>query len=371
MSSVERLSRRGFLRGFAAASAAAALPTAVRAQPTIYPGEIPPRSLKPEIDQAITAIEERLKTLPEGKTLFVPVGENHNMSSSSVFQKGLLAGLKERGHAIAYGAELPYNMVTYNLSSQRRHNRGFLRNLFNCDSNGQVTLVSRLASDGSGGAAMANRLLQKTILDLNISTRFNDLPGIARDEMMLDHRDPILRRFSASRRPVSALNALGLEIRNLALVAGARDHAKDAGARIYIQHGGMFHLFGGDVAPYRTSQVAMFKRRGEAVLPIMLGDLEGTVHPKAYEAIKVGEALSFDKIPDRMFDYTEAQTTSAYKKMMRQEVDYLRKMGEGDAAMPTRAVEKRFEQQFRRIALKSEACPESSSVARAVFGPRP
>ena len=380
-------SRRGILSLFAGASASGALAATGLAPPEPLltphfsglpePGEIPPRDIRPEIDLAVRAIENHLKAVPAGDTLFVPIGETHTLPSHAAFFAGVATALKQRGHSLAVGLELPYKtMIDEVLDAHPRDNatdeKTYMHAALRCDRDGALTLRA-LQQYSAAEAAHTRSRVYSSFREQGLSVRLNDLPDLTEGSVddALDTNDMMYMKMHPqppSNSAISATSPAGLKLRNDTLAENAIDHAADAKARIYLQSCGAAHLFGlpSERAKYEDSLVYDFESRGRAVLPIYLdnGSERETLDQRAEAWFTNQRAINIGRLPSREFSYSDLDRADRLE-LEKQEREYLRRM---KVSLPEPGNAERAYRELTGIAKRPDQCKGESRLAERLFG---
>ncbi len=279
------VNRRQFLAGMGAALFSAAAAKSVRAAP-----EDAVRSVDRAAADILHAINARLQSLPEGETLFVPIGEYHPMPAHTLVIQGVLQKLRAQGTAFAFGYESAHDTYAGLLAADivadsRRKDEWFFR-LASHDPHGHNMLRRILREDlYYGSSNETNMNLFRHCLADNISVSFNDLPSaygagrIYLDEQSLSVR--WLAQWFGAGEQADVLSRNGMMMRNAAMVLGSMRHAVTEKSRIYIQQCGAYHLVGNEQygMDYNKSLFSLYTQMGQAALPV---DLAG--HDKSYTA---------------------------------------------------------------------------------------
>ena len=269
------------------------------------------RSVQTAADDVITAIEGRLKTLPEDKTLFVPMGENHATPSHRLVMQGVMQGLKERGHSIAFGFEGDYDLLAeakIPFSEQEEKAK-----ILSQDPDGENVLRMVSSMDALYQDAFASlQNLARFCLEENISTSFNDLSKISGLWLgnPLDPTDPETIFFTLffgqePFTPIQATEPLGMGMRNASMMLKSIKHAAAENARVYIQHCGGIHVFGEALfeSPFGLSLTNAYTMANEAVLPVVLCRKGLVFEDQALEYMASHPAVLFDDLNDKTFSY--------------------------------------------------------------------
>lgn len=267
------------------------------------------RNVQSAANTVIDAIEAKLETLDAGKTLFVPVGENHARPSHRLTIQALLQGLKKRGHGIAFGFEGDYDFLAETKIPMSGEARKV--SLLEQDPDGEHVLRMFSGSQEvfvNSPASLKN--LFRFCLDEGVSTSFNDLAkiyGLWRG-VPLDPYDPLTIHFSQYLRHDPALTfdatePAGMGMRNVAMVFNGMAHAREEGARIYIQHCGGAHVFG-DIftnSTFAQSLTNTYRLVGADVLPVLLTRDMLDVNPDVINYRRHNPAVLFHDLDDAEF----------------------------------------------------------------------
>lgn len=267
------------------------------------------RNVEVAANDIIQAIELKLENLAPDKTLFVPVGENHTMPSHRLTIQALLQGLKNRGHAIAFGFEADYDFLAE--SKIPFASEGIKARLLEKDPDGEHVL--RMLSSSDGAFLNANASLQNLFcfcLDQKISTSFNDLAKIYGiwQSVPIDPYDLDTLFFKMLTQQDlhavwDAAEPMGMRLRNFAMTFNGRAHAREEGAQIYIQHCGGAHVFGDAEyeSPYSMSLVNNYALASEECLPVLLSGQNITVDAEAASYIFTNPSVILNDLDDREF----------------------------------------------------------------------
>ncbi len=193
------------------------------------------KSIRPQIDRAVSAIEQQVRTLSPQETLVVPMGEYHDRPSHIMMQYGVVSSLKDKGYSIAYGVEQPYNslfdrnrvdMAKDRLSTDvDRDERDAKLISLECDRNGVISL-QEAGSDFFEMSVVSRRIMQEYLLKQRVSTRYNDLAiRSVSGEVFLNDSDigfvSLCQQLGLPcNRPIGALSSQGMYLRNAAMVRG-------------------------------------------------------------------------------------------------------------------------------------------------------
>lgn len=233
-----------------------------------------PMDLRPLVDKIVWSIEARLENLPENKTLFVGMGEDHANALHTALIQLTLRTLKKHGHKIAFGYEEPENAHGSIIGGLlKAPDARALADKLAIDN---IPLLAYLAWEGNDGdpGVMARHNLMSYCLRHFISTRFNDA---------VRKYDPALGTYVVEGTRSRLMSVEGMEQRNIRMAENAIRHAKQEQARIYVYGTGGYHLAGGQCTgplgkdqynPFHGSQMAAFRAAGER----MIGILPTTAH---------------------------------------------------------------------------------------------
>ncbi len=289
------------------------------------------RNVQSAANTIIDVVEAKLETLPKGKTLFVPVGENHARPSHRLTLQALLQGLKRRGHSIAFGFEGDYDFLAEIKIPMSEEARKI--SLLAQDPDGEHLM--RMFSSSvevfvNSPASLKN--LFRFCLHEDVSTSFNDLAkiyGMWRG-VPLDPNDPLTVFFSQylQQDPFIAFDAVepaGMHMRNVAMVFNSRAHAAEEGARIYIQHCGAAHVFG-DIftgSTFTQSLTHTYGVVGDDVLPVLLTRDMLDADPAVENFRRQNAAVLFDDLDNAEFNndwVDDSLAVDAYAE----EIDHMR-----------------------------------------------
>lgn len=290
---MSHITKRGMLKGLAGLFGAAYMAHEVKEEASVeisrslFEETVPARLIQPDIDKIVEKIEERLERVPQGRTLFLPIGEVHSISCHRMVQRGVLLALKERGYNVAFGYEQPYNTAAEAarnftpitqmllLQSEERRENGNIR-FERCNALGHSSVQLATLSQYND-ADTSVKILLHDCLKNDIPVRFNDLALIEKDGVSyLDMAAPLFEEMTQASQQLSAGKDIpsaepeGLYLRNRAMVTNARLHAQETGADIYVQQCGRGHLVEGPLTGTQTLR-GLFEESEEEVLGVDLG----------------------------------------------------------------------------------------------------
>lgn len=290
-----------------------------------------PTSILDAINQITDSLIESESSLPSGEILFVPMGEIHTTPVSRLVMQGVMQNLKSRNYPIAFGFEGDHDIISSFLkdSIDAQELKG-LKEL-DVQNRGAVTMglfIEGVITVPEAGESLKN--LFSFCIAEKISTRFNDATIISKGfrgvDAVLDIDDPLTRRFVEKIIPDNivgprTLSAEGGLIRNSIIVENALKHAREAQARIYIQHCGAIHLAGEKYlgVPFQNSLTGLFDQQG-AVFPVdLVGKrFEREISPEFQSLLDDKKASLFERLPSEQFGegFDESQREKEYIRQL-------------------------------------------------------
>jgi hypothetical protein len=259
-----------------------------------------PFNLHPAVAGTLRRIEWARASLHEKQPLVVLLGEDHSAIAHKMFRLALLDGLISTGHALpfAHGCEWPHNM----LGAEMNEKFGLSltpaqkTRISASDRDGRHVLSVFLAVTDPANAPVATHTLFDFCRRRGISTRFNDVAKRKCEDTglnFLDTTDPVTASLIARHARgwenldiPAAYNALGIRLRNLAIVEQAMAHIADSHAAVYVQSCGEIHRFGhaGAKLPCGDGLSRRFGKAGADVLNVLIADERNSIGDIPLEA---------------------------------------------------------------------------------------
>lgn len=247
---------------------------------------VPGKTLLERIDKVSASLQE-------DQPVVVLMGESHGAPAHKLLQAYVVKGLLEQSQKVAVSFEAPHNylgrLVTKNTSLSLSPAEKI--RLAQMDKTGQRALVTTIAFGESPYAPLSSHTIMDFYRQSGVAARFTDAacylkhwprpqyPDKPIIEAFLDQSDPLTATLVAHHleagniRDVSAVEPLGMAIRNEMMAAQAMTHIKNSGASILIHQCGRDHVFGNREdggQSYRDSLTSQFTKLGAAVLPVFI-----------------------------------------------------------------------------------------------------
>lgn len=244
-------------------------------------GDVVPLHQNPyDLRPAVTAIVERIEKVRaslNGKPLIVLMGESHEIAAHSVLTTLTLRALhRQNPSKIAFGVELPYDVIIADLLYNNRHTPEEAAGLMMSDYDGQLNLRTYLDYIASDMATLSHRMTLEFCQSKEISTCFADAAMSKDDDNYIDLQDPYnidvfqkkIENLNTDR--VNARSPMGVALRNIIMQERLTTHLRYSGADTMIVSCGAAHVWGdGRNDEYEHSLAAFFHEAGTPCLSVL------------------------------------------------------------------------------------------------------